>query len=106
MLTMCTSCYQVHPGASCPHCTSGPSRVGRNARVALGAALLGLTLVGCEDPLAGEVVALYGAAVEDQDGDGYALPEDCDDSDAEVHPDAEEVVGDGVDSNCNDDDDT
>jgi hypothetical protein len=32
--------------------------------------------------------------------------EDCDDSDEDINPDATEEMGDGVDSNCNDDDDS
>ena len=43
----------------------------------------------------------------DNDGDGYT-PEDgdCDDNNAEIYPDAREIAGDGVDSNCNGEDDT
>jgi hypothetical protein len=50
----------------------------------------------------------------DADGDGYgdinaqapAVPgTDCDDSNADIHPAATEAVGDGVDSNCNGDND-
>ena len=40
---------------------------------------------------------------EDGDGDGFTTcgePADCDDEDEDVHPDALEVPGDGVDSNC------
>ena len=37
---------------------------------------------------------------EDTDGDGYATPQDCDDSDAEVHPAADEVYYDGLDNDC------
>ena len=36
----------------------------------------------------------------DDDGDGYAASEDCDDSDGSVHPDAEETWYDGVDQPC------
>ena len=41
---------------------------------------------------------------DDLDGDGYFLsgpgPIDCDDSDASIHPGAEEVCGNDVDENC------
>ncbi len=37
----------------------------------------------------------------DKDGDGFALPEDCSDTDAAIHPGAPEKCGDGVDQDCN-----
>ncbi len=46
---------------------------------------LGLFLVGCN---------------KDKDGDGFKNKEDCDDGDAGVNPDADEIC-DGVDNNCN-----
>jgi hypothetical protein len=36
----------------------------------------------------------------DDDGDGYSPPADCDDNDAEINPGASEVIGDGIDNNC------
>ncbi len=42
----------------------------------------------------------------DKDGDGYLLEEDCDDNNGSVHPDAEELDGDGIDSNCDGEDDS
>jgi hypothetical protein len=41
------------------------------------------------------------AQATDQDGDGVAWCNDCDDSNASVHPGAPEVCGNHVDDNCN-----
>jgi hypothetical protein len=40
----------------------------------------------------------------DGDGDGSYPPADCDDGNPGVHPGAPESLGDGIDSNCNGDD--
>ena len=50
----------------------------------------------CDDGTTSTVVA------EDADQDGVATAEDCDDGDPTVYPGAEEVMGDGLDNNCND----
>lgn len=58
------------------------------------------------------VAVMYGVPEDtgmwvDNDEDGYTPSDgDCDDNNPEVHPDAPERPGDGVDSNCNGDDDT
>lgn len=100
----CCSCYYRVEDGACPHCGSACAAK-RRSRAAL-LLSLGLGAGGC---LAQD---LYGIArtdkvdVADADGDGWLSDEDCDDDDPEVYPDAPETAGDGVDSNCDGEDDT
>ena len=90
----------------------------RTERLLLAVAALSL-LCGCPDPpvppdedLDGDGWPDVADTCVDVDGDGYGRPEndtsgcvltdgDCDDSDPEVHPDAQDVC-DGVDNDCDD----
>ena len=57
--------------------------------------LLGLVAIH-----AGLILACTGGSSDrDRDDDGWDRPEDCDDDNAEVHPDAPELC-DGIDNDC------
>lgn len=89
----------------CPFC-GGRSCASDPRSSTRAAALLSLALVAC-GPIGGQTK--YGVpdtGFEDHDGDGWGAAVDCDDDDAAIHPEAVETPGDGVDSNCNQDDDT
>jgi hypothetical protein len=59
---------------------------------------LGFTL-GCYEK-ATPVYGVVDTAYRDLDGDGWPADQDCDDGDAEVHPEAVEVCDDEVDNDC------
>jgi len=58
----------------------------------------------------GGMATAYGVPITDQDGDGYNDTafggDDCDDTNANIHPGAAETPGDGIDSNCDGSDNT
>ena len=90
--------------APCPYCTHTPRAPGWIFAAAT------LALSACQEMYGIVVTDKPGppdtAGQQDADADGWVAGEDCDDDDATIHPEATETPGDGVDSNCDNSDDT
>ena len=98
----CPSCQRhlIHQETTCPFCGSAVAGPLERAvkQVSAGVVLL-LTPIGlaaCYGPPGG----FKDTALTDNDGDGYDALVDCDDADAEISPDAEEVCDDTIDNDC------
>jgi hypothetical protein len=106
-LVPCSACEELVMVKTCvcPHCGAGG--VCRTLSLPAAALLLGLAMTGCDDGGGEQVQPDYGVAITDNDGDGWGVEDgDCDDEDETIHPDADETPGDGIDSNCDGEDDT
>ncbi len=90
-------------GASKTSRTAG--RWARSRLLATGLSAVGALSACFSMPLGGEEPVLVPTPTPgwalDQDGDGFAAAEDCQDDNPEIHPLAQERCGDGVDQNCN-----
>lgn len=107
----CCGTHVRAEGHSCPCCGGDKAlKVVNTASVAL----LGLAMSGCVifNPQPKYGIANTGedtvedSMATDADGDGFAVPEDCNDQDAAINPGATETPGDGIDANCDGADDT
>lgn len=110
-LVSCLACSElVYEGScACPHC--GHAYPCQRKHLSAAAVLLGLSvaLPGCKDGFGESAVQsdYTGGVTEDVDGDGWSEDDgDCNDADANVHPEAAETPGDGLDANCDGADDT
>jgi len=101
----CPACdrHIVNPGASCPHCAASLSnRLGRWRKIAMAAGATTF-LAACYGSPTDFVPADSGFdsnPAVDLDLDGYTDDVDCNDDDAAIHPDAEEICDDAIDNNC------
>ena len=73
--------------------------VGLHLSWTVAAGLVWLSACGEPSKESGEETGDSQAELLDEDGDGFDVGEDCDDTDASLHPDAAEIC-DGVDNNC------
>ena len=100
MRPCCRCNTMVLAGTACPHC-------GASCSSYLPAVMAALALAACDgDKNFTPPYGLPDSSTVDQDGDGYAARDDCDDNNKEIHPDATETPDDGIDSNCDGEDNT
>ena len=98
-LKICSYCGRhIQISESCPHCTQH-----HRVQIPTWSLLLGSGLSACANPTE-DARPAYGVDIVDMDGDGFSVEQDCDDEDPDINPDAEEILDDGIDSNCDGED--
>ncbi|MBK9367986.1 MAG: putative metal-binding motif-containing protein [Deltaproteobacteria bacterium] len=106
----CARCgvHVLATSCACPSCGTKLRDCSGALTTTAAALAMGLSLVACGDK---DIQPAYGVPESsvfiDEDGDGYnGEGEDCDDGDAAVNPGATETPDDGIDSNCDGEDNT
>jgi hypothetical protein len=110
-LLSCVRCEGFVPplATTCPHCSARVEgllpMVGRAALAVVGGSAMSMTLMACYGLPPCE--ALDNPV--DADNDGFAVADscgtvDCDDTNADIHPGADDALGDAVDQNCDGED--
>ena len=108
-LSSCSECSGFLPPSvnACPNCGEAVTR----RPTPMPAPLRGLMAIGAGGLLAMTLSACYGGGISlpqdagppctDVDNDGYCVMDgDCDDSDFNISPAAPDMLGDGIDQNC------
>lgn len=102
----CQGCLRhIHDEEStCPFCGTSARRGMGKLVTTMGAGVAAVILAACYGPPAGgwdgEIWDDTGTA--DFDEDGFDEGVDCDDRDADINPDADEICDDDIDNDCDD----
>lgn len=112
-LPVCPSCGVNNRVGACS-CIGCGVKLGSCRAAHPAAALLGLVMSGCVGDKIPDAQPPYGlpdteavddSSTRDRDGDGFSPSTgDCNDDDPAVHPGAEDPIGDGLDTDCDNED--
>lgn len=104
----CSSCNRLilEETAECPFCSESQDKgfkIPRSVKM-LGASATAFVMAACYGvgPMDYKETGMDTGITLDLDEDGFNSDVDCDDTNAEINPEASEVCDDGVDNDCDD----